>query len=132
MAPEWPADLARVGWERRMTTPTTLTTSGLHITAGAVRRLVAKIGPATESGCLPWTGARSRAGYGYLKIEGRAVGAHRIMFTAWGGEIPAGYTLDHLCRVHHCVRPTHLEPVTIAENSRRGREWRRQHRTVTA
>jgi hypothetical protein len=27
--------------------------------------------------------------------------------------------LDHLCRNRRCVRPDHLEPVTIAENVRR-------------
>jgi hypothetical protein len=28
--------------------------------------------------------------------------------------------LDHLCRVRSCVNPAHLEPVTNAENCRRG------------
>jgi hypothetical protein len=31
-----------------------------------------------------------------------------------------GLDLDHLCRVRHCVNPAHLEPVTRAENLRRG------------
>jgi hypothetical protein len=34
--------------------------------------------------------------------------------------IPAGLHLDHLCRVRDCVNPEHLEPVTNAENLRRG------------
>lgn len=36
------------------------------------------------------------------------------------GEIPEGLVLDHLCRVHNCVNPQHLEPVTIQENLARG------------
>jgi hypothetical protein len=36
------------------------------------------------------------------------------------GPIPDGLVIDHLCRVHNCVNPEHLEPVTPAENTRRG------------
>lgn len=32
------------------------------------------------------------------------------------GPVPDGLTLDHLCRVRHCVNPTHLDPCTIGEN----------------
>lgn len=36
------------------------------------------------------------------------------------GPVPDGLELDHLCRVHNCVNPAHLEAVTHAENVRRG------------
>jgi hypothetical protein len=36
------------------------------------------------------------------------------------GSIPDGLELDHLCRVTSCVNPDHIEPVTSAENTRRG------------
>ena len=37
------------------------------------------------------------------------------------GPVPEGMQLDHLCRVPGCVNPDHLEPVSAAENVRRGR-----------
>jgi hypothetical protein len=36
------------------------------------------------------------------------------------GPVPEGMELDHLCRVHPCVNPEHLEPVTPRENKLRG------------
>ena len=45
--------------------------------------------------------------------------AHRAAYALDVGPIPEGLTIDHLCRVRHCVRPDHLEPVTQAENTRR-------------
>jgi len=42
------------------------------------------------------------------------------MYVMAKGPIPDGLTLDHLCRVRHCVNPDHLEPVTQTENRRRG------------
>jgi hypothetical protein len=37
------------------------------------------------------------------------------------GPVAQGLDMDHLCRVHACCNPEHLEPVTHAENVRRGR-----------
>lgn len=46
--------------------------------------------------------------------------AHRWAYENLVGPIPEGLELDHLCRVPACVNPDHLEPVTKAENRRRG------------
>ena len=67
-------------------------------------------------GCWAWTGPRDKRGYG--RLRGRL--AHRIAYELAVGPIPLGLTLDHLCRTHHCVRPTHLEPVTVRVNTLRG------------
>ena len=45
--------------------------------------------------------------------------AHRVVFQMLRHD-PVGFELDHLCRVPRCVNPEHLEPVTHAENMRRG------------
>ena len=71
--------------------------------------------------CWLWTGHLDRNGYG--KVGNRL--AHRMAYTMVKGVIPEGLSLDHLCRVHNCVNPDHLEPVTHAENVRRGAAARR-------
>ena len=68
--------------------------------------------------CWLWTGARSR-GYGRFVVAQRPtklVIAHRFAYEQLVGPIAEGLTIDHLCRVKHCVRPDHLEPVTMRVN----------------
>jgi hypothetical protein len=45
---------------------------------------------------------------------------HRDVYEQLVGPIPEGLVLDHLCRNRSCCNPAHLEPVTTAENVRRG------------
>lgn len=73
-----------------------------------------------ETGCWVWCGATSWNGYGRVKRDGRLQWAHRWYWEQERGPVPVGYDLDHLCRNKPCVNPTHLEPVTKAENQRRG------------
>lgn len=54
-----------------------------------------------------------------MYVNGRRQPAHRVAYELFVGPIPEGLTLDHLCRVRHCVNPLHLEPVTRGENTRR-------------
>lgn len=82
--------------------------------------------------CWLWTAAQDTHGYGVIGILGTAVDkAHRVAYRLLVGPIPDGLELDHLCRVRHCVRPTHLEPVTHAENMRRAAEGGRLLRGET-
>lgn len=82
-----------------------------------------------DDGCWGWNGNTSRDGYpktGYIR-EGKFRGeqlVHRIMYRLLVDEIPEGLTLDHLCRNVGCVRPSHCEPVTRAENTSRTRGYR--------
>lgn len=71
--------------------------------------------------CHVWRGATAH-GYGNMRRGGRNYLAHRWHFEQVHGPIPDGMQLDHLCRVPLCVNPEHLEPVTNAENTRRGRK----------
>ncbi len=65
-------------------------------------------------------GRTSRNGYGRLRCGGREVQAHREAYRRVAGPVPPGLVLDHLCRRRPCCSPWHLEPVTPAENTRRG------------
>lgn len=73
-----------------------------------------------EFGCWIWQGACSWNGYARVKRDGKLVWAHRWYYEQLKGPIPEGKDLDHLCRNTKCVNPEHLEPVTKAENQRRG------------
>jgi hypothetical protein len=69
--------------------------------------------------CWEWLGARNSKGYPCFAIERKSKLAHRVSYELLVGRIPDGLQLDHLCRNIICVRPSHLEPVTNAENMRR-------------
>ena len=69
----------------------------------------------------PRRGGHKPAGkYNTVRIGGKEVYAHRAMYEQEVGPIPDGLVIDHLCRESRCIRPDHLEPVTDAENVRRG------------
>jgi len=75
--------------------------------------------------CWLWTASVKPSGYGQFAVtEHQIRGAHQFSYRIEVGPVPDGLQLDHLCRVRHCVRPTHLEPVTAAENVRRAVEAR--------
>lgn len=78
------------------------------------------VGAGVSGFCWDWQGYVCPAGYGRVKIDGRAHQAHRWTYQQLVGPIPDGLVLDHLCRNRRCCNPDHVEPVTDAENVRRG------------
>jgi hypothetical protein len=73
-----------------------------------------------ETACWVWQWRIGPDGYGVVHVRRSPRQAHRVIYESHVGPIPAGLDLDHLCRVRACVNPAHLEPVTRAENIRRG------------
>src|SRR3990167_3191143 len=73
-----------------------------------------------ETPCWVWQRSNDGHGYGAAVRGKKVVKAHRYYWEEANGTVPEGLQLDHLCRVRMCVNPDHLEPVTHAENGRRG------------
>jgi hypothetical protein len=74
--------------------------------------------------CWIRSGAKNDVGYAQLwgTFSGvRKVGyAHRWAYELMIADIPDGLHIDHLCRVHDCVNPYHLDPVPNRVNTARG------------
>jgi len=73
--------------------------------------------------CWEWQKAKSSAGYGQIRLDGKLYYTHRLMYQQEHGEIPQGMQIDHLCRNRACCNPAHLEAVTQKENILRGNGW---------
>lgn len=89
-----------------------------------------------ETPCWVWVkrshASRTAPGscYGLMRFDGRDRRAHRVYYEWHKGPVPDGLVLDHLCQVTLCVNPDHLEPVTNAENVRRGTRTKLSHGQV--
>ncbi len=70
--------------------------------------------------CWIWQLKISKAGYASMKMGGRDLHAHNYYYEKYVGPLPPNTVPDHLCRVRCCVNFDHLEPVSNAENIRRG------------
>ena len=84
-------------------------------------RLLDKISPEPNSGCWLWLGAMTGNRYGSIKFKQKSAPVHRVSYTVFKGEIPAGFEIDHLCRVKCCINPDHLEAVLHKVNLLRGK-----------
>lgn len=98
-------------WRVRGNANVVLTAWSGHDREAAIRSRVRK-----ETQHWYWTGYKDKKGCGWY--SGRP--AHVLIWEMERGPVPAGKQLDHLCRIHDCVRPECLEPVTQQENINRG------------
>jgi hypothetical protein len=84
-----------------------------------IDRFWAKVLCDLETRCWIWQASTNR-GYGVFADEHRITWkAHRWLYAKLVEPVPSHLHLDHLCRTPLCVNPSHLEPVTDAENKRR-------------
>jgi hypothetical protein len=89
------------------------------------------------TGCWLWQRQILPLGYGVFcmgKEYGEAhknTGAHRAAWRLFRGAIPAGFEVDHLCRVRACVNPDHLQLLTKSENMQQSNSASAQNRRKT-
>lgn len=116
--------------QKRAGTFTLITVHG-----AALEKLADCIEPGPD-GCVLYTGCLINTGYGQISVNGVQTLAHRAIYELTVGPIPDGMVIDHTCHnrdpecmggdtcLHRrCINVEHLEPVTGAENTRRGKSW---------
>lgn len=59
-------------------------------------------------GCWFWTGKRTVAGYGSIRVRNKQVYAHRFVLSLHGIRVPADKVVCHRCDTPSCVNPAHL------------------------
>lgn len=62
----------------------------------------------SAGGCLEWTGATSKAGYGQVRRQGKLLYAHRLAWELSRGPIPDGQHVCHRCDNPRCFAIEHL------------------------
>lgn len=94
-----------------------------------------KLSPPNGDGCMIWTGAKNKAGYGQITRNRVRYYVHRVRYElATGAPIPDGMNACHTCDVRACCNPAHIFIGTQAENlsdmreKGRGTKGRRQLR----
>lgn len=75
-----------------------------------------------ESGCWIWQGSKYNSGYGWLKVFGKSVSAHRYSYQLHKGDIGEGMEILHSCDNKDCINPDHLRVGTHAENMKEASE----------
>lgn len=65
--------------------------------------------------CWHWTGTPKNR-YGKFYVDGRREYAHRVAYQLWVGDLPDYAVVHHTCGNSKCVRPSHLQAITQANN----------------
>lgn len=66
--------------------------------------------------CWEWQVGTDKKGYGRFWLNGKNRQAYRVAYEFLIGPLASAFHLDHTCNNKLCVRPLHLEPVSLLEN----------------
>lgn len=82
-----------------------------------LERFNEKFEPEPNTGCWLWTGYSIDGRYGDFWLNGENVKAHRVAYSMFVGEIPAGMYVLHRCDQPFCVNPKHLRLGSLRDNT---------------
>jgi len=90
----------------------------MKINAEISRRFFAKLQVYGPAMCWPWQGARTRGGYGHMKLPGsrKTIRASRLAYIMFNGPLPKKKKVLHSCDNPPCCNPNHLTKSTQARN----------------
>lgn len=81
-------------------------------------RLERRLGRDEQTGCWPYLRFKDANGYGRIWIGDKVVGAHRLAYELFCGDIPDGMVVCHRCDNPGCCNPAHLFVGTQGDNNR--------------
>ncbi|WP_158506136.1 HNH endonuclease [Synechocystis sp. PCC 7509] len=73
------------------------------------QRLWAKVEKSPDSHCWLWTGSKNKSGYGAIKVAGKPLQVHRVVYEMSYGIIPSDHFVRHRCDNPSCCNPKHLK-----------------------
>jgi hypothetical protein len=87
-----------------------------------------------DNGCWRFNGYHDKDGYAYATFGRKYehVPMYKIWLELYSGKVaPSKMVPDHLCKTTFCINPKHLEIVTVAENTRRGKSAKLNYKLVS-